>query len=49
MVESTPAGAEFQPLDTGAGAGGLFGLAVAPNLGGVYFVDDANNTLSLLR
>lgn len=49
IVETTPAGAEYQPLDTGAGAGGLFGLAVTPNSKGLYFVDDANNTLGLLH
>ena len=49
IVETTPLGAEFQPLNTEAGAGGLFGLTVAPNLKGVYFVDDSNNTLELLR
>ncbi|HEV3093260.1 MAG TPA: hypothetical protein VGY30_01960 [Solirubrobacteraceae bacterium] len=49
IVETTPVGAEFQPLDTGAGAGGLFGLTVAPQRAGVYFVDDANNTLALLH
>jgi hypothetical protein len=49
IVETTPFGAEFQPVDTGAGAGGLFGLTVAPDQRGVYFVDDANNTLGLLH
>ena len=49
LVETTPVGAEFQPLDTGAGGGGLFGLAVAPQRQGVYFVDDTNNTLGLLH
>jgi hypothetical protein len=49
IVETTPAGAEFQPTETGAGEGGLFGLAVAPSLKGVYFVNDANNTLELLH
>ncbi len=49
MVEVTPAGAEFQPFDTEAGAGGLFGLTVAPNLKGVLFVNDSNNTLGLLH
>ena len=34
IVETTPVGAEFQPLDTGAGDGGLFGLTVTPNLRG---------------
>ncbi|HXN37585.1 MAG TPA: hypothetical protein VN892_06095 [Solirubrobacteraceae bacterium] len=49
IVETTPAGAEFQPAETGAGEGGLFGLTVAPNLKGVYFVNDAANTLELLH
>jgi hypothetical protein len=49
IVETTPIGAEFQPIDTGAGEGGLFGLALAPERQGVYFVDDANNTLGLLH
>jgi hypothetical protein len=49
IVETTPLGAEFQPLDTGAGEGGLFGLVVAPNRQGVYFVNDATNTLGLLH
>ena len=47
LVETTPVGAEFQPLDTGAGGGGLFGLVVAPTSKGLYFVDDSNNTLGL--
>jgi hypothetical protein len=49
IVETTPIGAEFQPVDTGAGGGGLFGLTPAPNRQGVFFVDDANNTLGLLH
>lgn len=49
LVETTPIGAEFQPFDTGAGEGGLFGLAVAPYRQGVYFVNDAENTLDLLH
>jgi hypothetical protein len=49
IVETTPAGAEFQPAETGAGEGGLFGLAVTPSSKGVYFVDDAANTLELLH
>jgi hypothetical protein len=49
IVETTPAGAEFQPVDTGAGGGGLFGLTVAPSFKGVYFVNDAENTLGLLH
>ena len=31
------------------GAGALFGLAVAPHQGGVYYVDDAVNALNLLH
>lgn len=49
LVETTPVGAEFQPLDTGAGGGGLFGLTVAPHRQGVFFVNDSNNTLDLLH
>jgi hypothetical protein len=49
MVESTPIGAEFQPLDTGAGGGGLFGLTVGLDRHSVFFVNDANNTLQLLH
>jgi hypothetical protein len=49
IVETTPVGAEFQPLSTEAGAGGLFGLTVAPTFRGVYFVNDANNTLGLMH
>jgi hypothetical protein len=49
LVETTPVGAEFQPVDTGAGGGGLFGLTVAPHAKGVYFVNDAENTLALLH
>jgi hypothetical protein len=49
IVETTPVGAEFQPTDSGAGAGGLFGVTVAPNAKGVYFVNDLENTLDLLH
>jgi DNA-binding beta-propeller fold protein YncE len=49
IVETTPFGAEFQPFESEAGAGGLFGLTVAPNGQGVYFVNDSNNTLDLLH
>jgi plastocyanin len=53
LVETTPAGAQVvtKTLDsngTPPGAGALFGLAVAPGGSGVYFVDDATNTLDLL-
>ena len=54
LVETTPRGAQVsvKVLDTSgspAGAGALFGLAVAPYGHGVYFVDDATNTLDLLH
>ncbi len=49
LVETTPVGAEFQPFDTGAGGGGLFGLTLAPRGRGVLFVNDSNNTLDLLH
>jgi hypothetical protein len=49
IVETTPSGAQFPPFDTGAGEGGLFGLAIAPNLRGVYYVNDAENSLGLLH
>lgn len=52
-VETTPGGAQVatKQLDasgTPPGAGALFGLAVAPGGAGLYFVDDATNTLNLL-
>lgn len=55
IVETTPAGSQVfhKFLDTTPpsplGAGALFGLAVRPDLGGVYYVDDAANTLRLLH
>jgi hypothetical protein len=54
IVETTPAGDQVfsRLLDASgfpAGAGALFGLAVRPGLGGVYYVDDAANTLRLLH
>ena len=54
LVEITPNGRQVavKMLDTSgspAGAGALFGLAVAPGGRGVYFVDDATNTLDLLH
>lgn len=53
LVAVTPGGrqAAVIPLDTSGsppGAGALFGLAIAPR-GGVYFVNDATNTLDLLH
>jgi DNA-binding beta-propeller fold protein YncE len=54
LVEITPDGRQVavKTLDRSgspAGAGALFGLAVAPYGNGVYFVDDATNTLDLLH
>jgi hypothetical protein len=49
IVETTPAGHEFPPFETTAGEGSLFGLTLAPNAQGVYFVNDSNNTLQLLH
>jgi hypothetical protein len=54
MVETTrsggQAGARFVDVSHSRnGAGTLFGLAVAPNSTGVYFVDDGNNTLNILH
>jgi predicted lipoprotein with Yx(FWY)xxD motif len=51
MVETTPAGQQVavQTADKKTGAGTLFGLAVAPEGKGIYFVDDGENTLNLLH
>jgi predicted lipoprotein with Yx(FWY)xxD motif len=51
MVETTPAGQQVavQTADKKTGAGALFGLVVAPNGKGIYFVDDGENTLKLLH
>jgi DNA-binding beta-propeller fold protein YncE len=54
LVEVAPNGRQVavKTLDRSgspAGAGALFGLAVAPGGNGVYFVDDATNTLDLLH
>lgn len=57
LVETTPAGDQVavKILDTTPappgpnGNGALFGLAVTPANDGVYFVDDATNTLNLLH
>jgi hypothetical protein len=55
LVETTPAGMQIahrfldktppKPL----GAGALFGLALKPHHGGIYYVDDAVNTLRLFH
>lgn len=52
LVETTPGGHQVAraTLDSSGsppGAGALFGLAVAPGGNGIYFVDDATNTLDL--
>ncbi len=49
LVETSPAGRQLlrRTVDTKTGAGSLFGLVVAP--GGIYFVDDGDNTLTLLH
>jgi hypothetical protein len=54
IVETTPKGNQIAKkfLDSSGsppGAGALFGLAVAPSNAGVYYVDDAVNTLRLLH
>jgi hypothetical protein len=54
LVETTPHGAQVavKVLDSSGnppGSGALFGLAVAPHGHGLYFVDDATNTLDLLH
>jgi hypothetical protein len=54
LVETTRAGRQMASklLDnTGSppGAGALFGLALAPHARGIYYVDDAANTLKLLH
>ena len=54
LVETSPAGTQVAHrfLDKSGspkGAGALFGLAVAPRGSGLYYVDDAVNTLRLLH
>ena len=52
MVETTRGGQQVsvKGVDvTMTGAGTLFGLAIAPNENGVYFVNDGNNRLYLLH
>lgn len=53
MVETTPAGNQIQKVlldstGTPPGAGALFGLIDVPGVG-VYYVDDASNTLNLFH
>jgi hypothetical protein len=54
IVETTPGGRQIfvRFLDRSGsppGSGALFGLAIAPRASGVYYVDDAVNTLRLLH
>jgi predicted lipoprotein with Yx(FWY)xxD motif len=51
MVETTLAGQQVavQTADKKTGAGTLFGLVIAPEGKGIYFVDDGENTLNLLH
>jgi hypothetical protein len=49
IVETTPFGSQVATFETTAGAGGLFGLTLAPFGQGVYFVNDAANTLEFLH
>jgi hypothetical protein len=51
VVETTPAGTQIATAagDAKAGAGSLFGLAIAPGGKGLLYVDDASNTLRLLH
>ena len=52
MVETSPQGEQLVSKNvdvTGTGGGTLFGLAIAPNGNGVYFVNDGNNMLYLLH
>lgn len=49
MVEATPRGAFVTEKSLDPSAGALFGLAITPDRSGVYFVEDATNTLNLLH
>jgi DNA-binding beta-propeller fold protein YncE len=52
MVEVSPSGHQvaFKNVDlTGAGAGTLFGLEITPNGKGIYYVNDGDNTLDVLK
>ena len=57
IVETTQRGAQVavKTIDTtaappgAAGNGALFGVAIPADRGGVYFVDDATNTLNILK
>ena len=51
IVETTPAGQQLliRTADEKTGAGSLFGFVVAPTGSGIYYVDDGDNTLKVLR
>jgi hypothetical protein len=51
MVEITPEGKQVavQTADKKTGPGSLFGMELAPEGKGIYFVDDGENTLNLLH
>lgn len=51
IVETTPEGQQIavQTADKKTGAGSLFGLAIGPLDHGVYYVDDGENAVNLLR
>jgi DNA-binding beta-propeller fold protein YncE len=49
VVETNPHGHQVAHVDTGFGAGSLFGLTVPPDGHKVYLVDDGNNTLAVLQ
>jgi len=51
IVETTPAGMQViaRAADKKTGAGSLFGLVVAPGGKALYYVDDGENTLQILR
>jgi hypothetical protein len=49
IVETTPGGQQVSKVDTGFGAGSLFGLTVSPGANSAYLVDDGNNTLAVLQ
>jgi hypothetical protein len=51
MVETTPQGKQVavQTADKKTGPGSLFGIELAPEGKGIYFVDDGENTLNLLH
>lgn len=51
LVETTPAGSQIavKTVETATGAGSLFGIALVRGGGGVYFVDDGDNTVKVLE